>query len=128
VLLNYPEGWILDTSSDSASAQFLDPNLNEEQGQNNCGLLSDAVPNSNLVEITAGFLSLYDENPAPDISFVNVNGVEMTRIKGTISLFGVVLESNSQIAYENQIAHAIQCVGNISPEDIALIFDSLVIR
>ncbi len=125
--LSYPEGWFLDTTNESFSAQFFEPDLNGQQGANNCTLLSTAIPGSSLIQGVDEFLGLYDDVPAPQTSFVNVNGTEMARIVGTITVFGVTIDTTHQIAYENQIAHVVQCL-NVDPADVDLIFNSMVIR
>jgi len=60
-------------------------------------------------------------------SFPAVNGFDMSRIVGTITLFGLTFEVTTQIAYENESAHVVQCF-DVDPEDIELIFNSMVIR
>ncbi len=125
--LNYPEGWILNTMSEEVNAQFLEPGLNAEGGQSNCGLISDLAPGASLVELTAEFLELYDDFPEPQTSLVIVNGTDIARIDGTITVIGVTIDSSSQLAYENQIAHAVLCV-DVDPENAELIFNSMVIK
>lgn len=127
VRLSYPEDWILNTMAEAADAQFLEPGLNAQGGQSNCGLISEPVPGASLVEFTAEFLDIYNDFPEPQTSFIIVNGTDMARINGTITALGVTIDAPSQLAYKNGIAHAVLCVA-VDPENVELIFNSMVIK
>ena len=127
VQLSYPEGWILDTSNTDVTALFLEPELNDSGGRKNCLLISDSLTGLNLIENVDALLELYNDNPAPQTSFVNVNGAEMARITGKLTSFGVAVDATHQVAVDRESTHYIQCVG-VEPDDVELIFNSMVIK
>jgi len=125
--LSYPEGWTLDTSIPVVDALFLEPGLNGDQRKNNCALISSTIPGLTLVAVTDGFISVFDETPDPQVSFVNVNGSEMSRTTGKTTASGVAIDSSSQVAYKDGISHNLMCRG-VSAEDVKLMFDSMTVR
>jgi len=124
--LNYPDDWTLDNSDPDISAQFLTPGINELGGRNACTLISSFEPGRSLLLVIQEIFDFLDQNPEPVTSFINVNGTDMARIDGNVTMQGVVLALNTQTAYEDEYVHSIFCFG-ISAEDIDLVFGSMEI-
>ena len=121
---NYPAEWTLNTSLSSVSAQFLAPEQTATGGNPNCTVDTVFEPGSTLTELTERTLTLFNTDPEPVTNLVTVNGVEMTRSTGTITLFTFKSDATQQVAYEDDYFHTIVCFS--TPQaDTDLVLDSM---
>jgi len=83
--IDYPSDWTVITSNPTVSAILVSPQETSSGGNTNCTVNSVFFANSSIAAVANELsTSIFNAEPTPQISFLEVNGTSMSRISGRL--------------------------------------------